>query len=397
VIVNGVIYAGANSVVTLNRYGLPGVGWIDVYAFDAQSGRQIWDYQTDHCSITNLAVADGRVYFGLEADSMSSLNALNASTGSLLWSTPCKNSHSTPVAENDKLFINSVYSILAFNGVDGSVAWNYTINAHVADRAPTVAKGVLYELLNGNLYALNMEDGSMLWSHETNGGFSSAPKANNVVYAASGDGNIYAFNAATGDELWRHDTTAPEFSAWVNYTGHTTPVYYEGVLYFTCHSFRHILITGHGEQDTSQMWIMSSVYALNAASGKKVWNYTDDIGALGSPVAVANGIVYTEVGDRFFGFNSQNGSLIWNYTNAQLHPNSKIVIDNGMIYAGFSDGQLYALRAPESQSTTLLTDNQGIAIFIAITVVSAIALTALILRFRRKHQSSPSSTTFNKA
>lgn len=112
---------------------------------------------------------------------------------------------------------------------------------------------------------------------------------------------------------------------------------------------------------------------------------------------MANGIVYTEVGNRILGFNSQNGSLIWNYTNAQLSPNSKPVIDNDMIYTGFSDGQLYALRAPESPITTLLTDNQGIAIFMAITVVSAIALTALILIFRRKHRSSPSSTTSNKA
>ena len=392
VIVNGVIYAGANSGVTLNKYGQPRVGWIDVYAFDAQSGRQIWDYQADFGSITNLAVADGRVYFGLEADSMSSLNALNASNGSLLWSTLCEIFYSTPVAENDRIFINSFYSILAFNGVDGSLSWNYTTNARVVDRAPTVAKGVLYEPSDEGLYALNTEDGSKLWSHETNDGFSSAAIANNIVYAASGDGNIYAFNAATGDELWRHDTTAPEFLAWLNSTGHTTPVYYEGVLYFTCFSFRHIHITGvNGAQDICQMWTRSSVYALNAVSGRKVWNYTEDTAALGSPVAVANGIVYTEVGNRILGFNSQNGSLIWNFTNAQLSPNSKPVIDDDMIYTGFSDGQLYALRAPESPSTTLLTDNLGIIIFIAITLVSAIALTALILIFRRKHQSSPSS------
>jgi len=263
VIANGVIYAGANSEVTLNRYGQPGLGWIDVYAFDAQTGRQIWDYQADLCSITNLAVADGRVYFGLEADSMSSLNALNASSGSLLWSTPCEIFYSTPVAENARIFVNSFYSILAFNGVDGSLAWNYTTNARITHRAPSVAKGVLYEPSDEGLYALNTEDGSKLWSHETNGGFSSAAIANNVVYGASGDGNIYAFNAATGDELWRHDTTAPEFFAWVNSTGHTTPVYYEGVLYFTCFSFRHIHNTA------CQMWTRSSVYALNADSGKK--------------------------------------------------------------------------------------------------------------------------------
>lgn len=392
VIANGVIYAGANSVVTLNRYWLPGLGCIDVYAFDAQTGRQIWHYQTDFGSITNLAVADGRVYFGLEADSMSSLNALNASNGSLLWSTPCKFFYSTPVAENDRIYINSFYSILAFNGADGSSAWNYTTDARITDRAPTIAKGVLYEPSDEGLYALNTENGSKLWSHETNGGFSSATVANDVVYAASGDGNIYAFNAATGDELWRHDTTAPEFIAWVNSTGHTTPVYYEGVLYFTCLSFRHIHITGvNGAQDICQTWTSSSVYALNTASGRKVWNYTDNTGALGSPVTVANGIVYTEVGNRILGFNSQNGSLIWNYTNAQLSPNSKPIIDDDVIYAGFSDGQLYALRAPESPITTLLIDNLGIAIIIAITVVSAIALTALVRIFRRKHQSSLSS------
>jgi hypothetical protein len=56
-----------------------------------------------------------------------------------------------------------------------------------------------------------------------------------------------------------------------NSTGHTTPVYYEGMLYFNCFSFRHIHITGvNGAQDVCHMWTRSSVYALNATSGIKV-------------------------------------------------------------------------------------------------------------------------------
>ena len=62
-----------------------------------------------------------------------------------------------------------------------------------------------------------------------------------------------------------------------------------------------------------------NLYAINAATGTLVWNYTmnnypGDPGVYSSP-AVANGIVYVGNANRnLYALNAETGDLIWNYT-----------------------------------------------------------------------------------
>jgi outer membrane protein assembly factor BamB len=134
----------------------------------------------------------------------------------------------------------------------------------------------------------------------------------------------------------------------------------------------------------------TSVFALDAASGSKLWNYTVNTGALGYPVTVRNGIVYTQYGGSIVGFNAQNGTLIWNNTNTDLYPISQPIVADDVLYIGFSDGQVYALRAPivgiqeNNQSTAFLTENQNNALLIVIVVVLVSSLITLIIVYRNK-------------
>ena len=397
VIDNGVMYAGATSTVYLNYYGRPGLKWVDIYAFDANNGQLIWDYQTMFSGITNLAVANGKVYFGAEAGYNDPTNqsfsdcvtSLDASNGSFLWRTPCTIFYATPVAENGRVFINSDHSLLAFDGVTGKILWNYTTN-DIVIFTPTVANDILYAASNDNtLYALNTQDGSEVWSYKTENGFSGASVVNGVVYASSGDGNVYALNAVSGAKLWSRDTTPPEFT-WVNYTSHSTPFYYNAAIYFSSTSDQHIHNSEVSGPDNCKMSDKTSVFALEAASGSKLWNYTVNTGALGYPVTVSNGIVYTQYGGSIVGFNAKNGSLIWNYTDTDLYPISQPTVADGVLYIGFSDGQVNALRAPtvgiqeNNQSTAFSIENQNKALLTVIVVVLVSALITLIIVYRNK-------------
>jgi outer membrane protein assembly factor BamB len=397
VIDEGVMYAGATSTVYLNLYGRPALKWVDIYAFDANNGQQIWDYQTVYSGITNLAVTNGQVYFGAQAGYNTASNqsfsdcvtSLEASKGNLLWQTPCTIFYATPVTENGRVFINSGHSLLAFDGANGKILWNYT-TADIVVFSPTVANGILYAASYDNtLYALNSLDGSKVWSYKTENGFSSAIVVNGVVYASSGDNNIYALNAVSGAKLWSRDTTPPEF-AWVNYTSHSTPFYYNEAIYFTSSSEQHIHNSEANGPNNCKMWDKTSVFALDADSGRKLWNYTVNTGELGYPVTVKNGIVYTQYGGSIVGFNAQNGALIWNYTNAGIYPVSQPVVTDGVLYIGFSDGQVYALRTPtvdiqaNNQSTTFLIENQNTTLLIAIVAVLVSALITLTIVYRNK-------------
>ena len=65
-------------------------------------------------------------------------------------------------------------------------------------------------------------------------------------------------------------------------------------------------------------------------------------------------------------------------------------VADGVLYIGFSDGQVYALRAPtvgiqvNNQSTAFLMENQNMALLIVIVVVLVSALITLIIVRRNK-------------
>ena len=183
---------------------------------------------------------------------------------------PCAIFYATPVTEDDRVFINSGHSLLAFDGASGNILWNYTTD-DIVIFSPAVANGILYAASYDNtLYALSTRDGSKVWSYKTENGFSGASVVNGVVYASSGDRNIYALNAVSGAKLWSRDTTPPEF-AWVNYTSHSTPFYYNGAIYFTSSSEQHIHRSEANAPDNCKMWDKTSVFALNAGNGDKLW------------------------------------------------------------------------------------------------------------------------------
>ena len=402
VLVNEIVYAGATSSAYLNRYGRPSLNWVNMYAFDASNGKELWSYQAPFRSITDLAVSDGKVYFGswggggykdaagnqLPEDS---LIALDVSNGKLLWKTSVPIFYSTPVAGNGKVFINSGYSALAFDSTNGNIIWNYTAKDALTS-PPTLVNDILYiRGRDANLYALRAENGEEIWSYRADGGFSSAIVVNGIVFAPCSDRQIYSLNAVSGAKLWSRDTTPPEF-AWVNYTSYSTPFYYDGAIYFTSSSGQHIHNSEVTGPDNCKMSGKTSVFALDAASGRKLWNYTVNTGVLGYPVTVKNGIVYTQYGGSIVGFSALNGALIWNYTNADLYPISQPIVANGVLYIGFSDGQVYAIRTIsegirfEDPITALMFENQSMTLLIVIVVVLALALTTLVLLCRRRKQ-----------
>ena len=397
IILDGVMYAGATSSVSLNRYMSPSITWINVYAFNTKNGEQIWSYQANCTGISSLAVSDGRVFFGtsggynaLWRETLGDcFNALDARDGKLLWQTPCDIFYASPIADNGKVFTNSDHSILAFDSADGKILWNYTTNGVIVS-ASTVANGVLcVSSYDNTLYALNTLDGSRIWSIKSDNGFSGNTIVNGVVYADSGDGKMNAYNAATGNKLWSQNTSPPEFS-WVNQSSCSISTYYAGALYFTGRSEQSLKQAGVGLRGVSFSYDKTYVYALNVDNHNKMWNFTANSFQLGNPVEASQGVVYTEDYQRILGFNAQNGALVWNYSNADLWPSSQPTVTNGYLYLGFSDGQLYAIRSlatgslPGNQNTAFFGEVKNSILLIIIIVNIAVTMALLIIYRRSK-------------
>lgn len=101
----------------------------------------------------------------------------------------------------------------------------------------------------------------------------------------------------------------------------------------------------------------ANVYAFNASTGAKLWNCTTD-GFMNSSPNVVNGVVYIGSGNNnFYAINASTGAKMWKYTSAG--PSTAVVergfnsgafasspaVVNGVVYVGSDDGNLYALDA----------------------------------------------------
>ena len=83
-----------------------------------------------------------------------------------------------------------------------------------------------------------------------------------------------------------------------------------------------------------------SVYALNARTGAKLWNYRTGAAVVSSP-AVANGVVYIGSEDfNVYALNARTGAKLWSYTS--YYVNSSPAVANGMMYVGSTDDNVYA-------------------------------------------------------
>ena len=255
-VVNGVLYVGSSD---------------HIYALNASNGAKLWSYNTGSSVLSSPAVADSVVYIG----SSSAVLALNAGTGALLWEFPIVNGvFSSPAVANGVVYVGGEdLNFYALDASTGAKLWSYT--AGNVESSPAVSNGVVYFGSDDDkVYALNASTGAKLWNYTTGYFVESSPAvANGVVYVGSADLNVYALDASTGAKLWSlHTASSVE----------TSPAVANGVLYI-------------GDD-------IGNVYALKAATGAKLWSFSAGTNVFGTPaLAVANGVLYTRMGDRSSG------------------------------------------------------------------------------------------------
>src|SRR6202521_683144 len=299
-VVNGVVYFGS--------------GDSNVYALNAHTGARIWNYTTGLVAGTSPAVANGVVYIGSWDNN---LYALNAHTGAKVWTQSISDVLSSPAVANGAVYVGSEDgNIYALNARTGAKLWSYQTGSCCGVSSPAVANGVVYiGSADRNIYALNARTGAKLWSYSTGDQVSSSPSvANGGVYIASQDHNVYALNSRTGAKLWSYSTGDPIFSS--------TAVA-NGLVYF-----------GVG----------SSIDALSAQTCNLLWSYETGGCCEESSPAVANGVVYVGSADgNLYALNARTGARLWNYPTGTTVGSSPAVA-NGVVYVGSDDSNLYAFR-----------------------------------------------------
>ena len=147
--------------------------------------------------------------------------------------------------------------------------WAFNLGAVTIARGQPVFVGgrVFLTSQTGAVYALDADSGCIRWGAKPGGALRSGVTfgdANGRPAIFFGDGpNVYALNAETGEQIWKVKG-GDHYSAMAT----ATPRYYQGVVYQPYSSFEESMAA---DPKVECCTFRGSVVALDAATGKKLW------------------------------------------------------------------------------------------------------------------------------
>jgi outer membrane protein assembly factor BamB len=172
-----------------------------VNAFDIETGRERWrwkDGDDSLCQGSSIVSAGYRVYLG--SGMCGKLSAFESLTGKLVWDVKFPARENDPIAFlNDAaletVLVSGPNSILyALSAATGKEKWRTSRGAFQGwGMNPTIAKGTVFYLANGNLNAVEEDTGKNKWSLRLDSlnppTHNSGPYDRNMLYLS--DGTIY--------------------------------------------------------------------------------------------------------------------------------------------------------------------------------------------------------------
>lgn len=245
-----------------------------------------------------------------------------------------------------------VFPVKEYKGFGGP-KWKFKTNGKIFS-SPVVNDGVAYVgSEDQNLYAIEVETGTLKWKFPTGGAVHTSPAYyNGVVYLGSFDGYYYALDAETGKEKWRFKTEGERWMGEKGYWGMKPMEEYHNDPW---DFFLSSPALDKNQQDLRVYFGSSDghLYALNAATGKLEWKFKTG-GIIHSSPALYKGRVYVGSWDsKMYALDAKTGDLVWSFqTGTQPGMNgiqASPTLDNGKVFFGARDGFFYALDAASGE------------------------------------------------
>lgn len=304
-------------------------------------------------------VSDGRVF---AMDSRGEVTAV-ATSGGVLWRAALK----PQAARSDvsggglaigagRLFATTGYGeMVALDMSSGAVVWRQKLGGPAA-AAPTVNGDVVFVTgRNGATFALNAADGRVIWeisATRSNSGMLGAGSpaiAGELVLLPSGSGEVLAANQADGSGIWR-----------VAVAGKRLGRSYSGISEITGDP----VIAGKTAYIGNQS---GNTAAVDVETGARIWTAKE---AAYGPVLVAGGSVFLISDEaKLVRLDASTGARIWSvdmpyYTRQREKSRARITAHFGPVLAGgrlvvaSGDGSL-RLFNPEDGALTAMVDLPG--------------------------------------
>ncbi|WLD93271.1 carboxypeptidase regulatory-like domain-containing protein [Alkalihalobacillus sp. AL-G] len=284
------------------------------------------------------------------------------SKGDILFSTPA-------AAEQTVVLVTDRGWIVSLDSESGKERWSIRLG-DTNRSSPTIEDGVVYLSggADGRIYALDLDNGSILWNYETGTYtvYESPLYLDGTLYVSSGldeNAKVTALNAATGDELWSVPLGAPTFFG---------PSAGDGKLFIG--SYDNQTLRALNLSDGSEVWSKQltdegiaarpvykdgklyaigtnfdsgggTLYALDANTGEELWR-AEGIGdtQAASPIVYEDLVIMSSASQPVLrAFDKETGEEKWNNRAVGTILNNGSVTANGILFVTGTNGTLYAL------------------------------------------------------
>lgn len=250
-----------------------------------------------------------------------------------------------PVVTEDSIYTTSRNGdVVALNPDNGNIRWSRDTREPLASAAGVGEELVLAGTSNGRVVALDKASGEIRWNVRMSSEVLAAPQIdNNIVVVRSVDGKLTGLDGATGDRLWVYDRSVPALSL----RGNSAPVIHDG-----------LIIAGFDE---------GRLTAVELSTGRAVWETRIAIGSgrselermvdINATPVIHNSVVYVSTYQgRVAAVDITSGRVLWDrnipsYAGLSVAGDSVyITADNGHVWAldvvtGNSQWQQEALQA----------------------------------------------------
>ncbi|MGM3175862.1 outer membrane protein assembly factor BamB [Dickeya lacustris] len=280
---------------------------------------------------------DNRVY---AADRRGTVKALDLNSGEEKWradlsqktsllssNTPALLSGGVSVSGNHVYVGSERAQLFALNADDGSVLWQTKVAGEVLSR-PVVSDGVvLVHTSNGMLQALGESDGTIKWTVNLDmpalslRGESAPVAAFGAAIVGGDNGRVSAVMINQGQLIWQQRISQPNGATEIARLNDvdTTPVVSGDVVYALGYN--------------------GNLTALDLRSGQISWKR--EIGSVNDFIVDGSRIYLVDQDDRIVALNTSGGVVVWKQGDL-LHRNlTAPVLYNGYLVAGDAEGYLH--------------------------------------------------------
>ncbi|GGK01589.1 hypothetical protein GCM10007063_24850 [Lentibacillus kapialis] len=324
----------------------------DLFAFDLETGEQLWHNQAPNWVHSEMIYHEGTVFVGfgnryfqdsgVRGTEESGVLALDAESGDILWKYDTEGEvMPTPAYYNGHIYAaTGDKHIYQLDDETGELINKSSIDHVVSMSSPTIKEDTLY-VGSGRpspytFSAYDLTNDEFKWQTEfpdVFAGLDDVPPAVSdgvvVTTALTGDSDnpehwLYALDAETGERLWEKSLGTGDF---VKNNKSGAPIIYEDKIFV-------------GSP------ITKTFYAYDLKSGEKLWEFENEV--MKAPPVAQDGIVYfSNTKGMVYALDAKSGELKGEKElNGTLAPSGPIIMNDTLI-VGSQDSNVYAVPLSE--------------------------------------------------